>query len=64
MGRVTIGGQAVIEGIMMKKDDRYAIAVRTPSGYVDVTIEEYESFVPSKLLHKIPPLNHYIRIVP
>ena len=49
-----IGGQAVIEGIMMKKDDRYAIAVRTPSGYVDVTIEEYESFVPSKLLHKIP----------
>ena len=26
-----IGGQAVIEGIMMKKDDRYAIAVRTPS---------------------------------
>ena len=39
-----IGGQAVIEGIMMKNKDIYAIAVRTPSGYVDVTVEEYDSF--------------------
>lgn len=49
-----IGGQAVIEGIMMKKGDKYAIAVRTPSGYVDVTVEEYESFVPHKGLLEIP----------
>ena len=39
-----IGGQAVIEGIMMKNADKYAIAVRTPSGYVDVTVEEYQPF--------------------
>jgi len=49
-----IGGQAVIEGIMMKNKDRYSIAVRTPSGEIDVSIEEYESFTPSKVLLRIP----------
>lgn len=49
-----IGGQAVIEGIMMKNKDRYSIAVRTPSGEIDVSVEEYESFTPSKVLLKIP----------
>lgn len=49
-----IGGQAVIEGIMMKKDDKYSIAVRTPSGDIDVALEEYDSFTPSKTLLKIP----------
>lgn len=49
-----IGGQAVIEGIMMKNKDRYAVAVRTPSGDIDVAIEEYDSFTPSKVLLKIP----------
>ena len=27
-----IGGQAVLEGIMMKNQDRYAVAVRKPDG--------------------------------
>ena len=49
-----IGGQAVIEGIMMKNKDKYSIAVRTPTGNIDVTLEEYDSFTPSKILLKIP----------
>ena len=49
-----IGGQAVIEGIMMKNKDKYAIAVRTPSGEIDVSLEEYDSFTPSKVLLRIP----------
>lgn len=49
-----IGGQALIEGIMMKNKDRYSVAVRTPSGDIDVTIEEYEPFIPSKALLKVP----------
>lgn len=49
-----IGGQAVIEGIMMKKDEKYAVAVRTPSGEIDVALEEYDSFIPSKIIPKIP----------
>lgn len=27
-----IGGQAVLEGVMMKNKDRYAVAVRKPDG--------------------------------
>ena len=49
-----IGGQAVIEGVMMKKQDKYAVAVRTPSGEIEVALEEYESFAPAKILTRIP----------
>lgn len=49
-----IGGQAVIEGIMMKNGDKYSVAVRTPSNEIEVVIEEYDSFTPSKRLTEIP----------
>lgn len=49
-----IGGQAVIEGVMMKNNDRYAVAIRTPRKDIDVAVEEYQSFTPSKWLLKIP----------
>ena len=49
-----IGSQAVIEGIMMKNKDKYSVAVRTPSGDIEVALEEYESSVPIKALEKIP----------
>ena len=47
-----IGGQAVIEGIMMKNGDKYSVAVRTPEGDINVSLEEYESFAPAKILNK------------
>ena len=31
-----IGGQAVIEGIMMKNEEKYSVAVRKPNGEIDV----------------------------
>ena len=49
-----IGGQAVLEGIMMKNKDKYSVAVRTPEGDIDVAVEEYESFAPAKALNRIP----------
>ncbi len=49
-----IGGQAVLEGVMMKNKDKYSVAVRTPEGDIDVTVEEYETFAPSKALTLIP----------
>ena len=39
---------------MMKKQARYAVAVRTPSGEIEVALEEYESFAPRKILTRIP----------
>ena len=49
-----IGGQAVIEGIMMKNKDKYSVAVRTSEGEINVALEEYDSFAPVKALNNIP----------
>ncbi|MBQ6574940.1 MAG: DUF1385 domain-containing protein [Lachnospiraceae bacterium] len=49
-----IGGQAVLEGVMMKNKDKYSVAIRTPEGDIDVAVEEYETFAPSKALTRIP----------
>lgn len=38
-----IGGQAVIEGVMMKNGDEYATAVRKPDGAIEVKKESYVS---------------------
>lgn len=38
-----IGGQAVIEGVMMKNGDEYATAVRKPDGTIEVKKESYVS---------------------
>ncbi len=48
-----VGGQAVLEGVMMKHKDEYAVAVRTPDGTITVESGKYESIVKShkKLLH-------------
>jgi len=37
-----IGGQAVIEGVMMKNRDRYAVAVRKPDGEITVDVQKIE----------------------
>lgn len=50
-----IGGQAVLEGIMMKNKDEYAVVVRKPDGNVEVDKKEYRSVVGRhKMLLKIP----------
>ena len=35
-----IGGQAVIEGIMMRNKDKYSIAVRKPDNDIEVTVRD------------------------
>lgn len=36
-----IGGQAVLEGVMMKNREQYAVAVRKPNGEIEVEVEHY-----------------------
>ena len=48
-----IGGQAVLEGIMMKNEEHYSIAVRKGDGSIAVDIENYRNSVYEKL-KKIP----------
>lgn len=49
-----VGGQAVLEGVMMKNKDRYAVAVRKPDGKIDVEIENYQGILKDNVIQKIP----------
>ncbi len=49
-----VGGQAVLEGVMMKNKDRYAVAVRKPDGKIEVEIENYQGVVKESKIQKIP----------
>lgn len=49
-----IGGQAVLEGVMMKNKDQYAIAVRKPDGEIDIEVDEYRGVLHDSKLKKIP----------
>ncbi len=49
-----IGGQAVLEGIMMKNGDKYAVAVRKPDGGIDFDVESYPGVLAGNKLKKIP----------
>ena len=49
-----IGGQAVMEGVMMRNKDDYAVAVRKPDGSIIVKKGEYKGIVPCKAIYEIP----------
>ena len=51
---VRIGGQAVIEGVMMKNMDRYAVSVRNPNGKIETKVEECVSFAEKHPLFQLP----------
>lgn len=49
-----IGGQAVLEGIMMKNQDKYAVAVRKPDKEIEVCVKDYRSFGKGKKIFNLP----------
>ena len=49
-----IGGQAVLEGIMMKNEEKYAVAVRKPNGEIAVELENHQGVLHGNKLKKIP----------
>ncbi|MBQ9610508.1 MAG: DUF1385 domain-containing protein [Lachnospiraceae bacterium] len=54
MSKVSIGGQAVIEGVMMKNNDKYAIAVRKPDKEIEVKIDSYKPAADKGLFFRLP----------
>jgi len=54
-----IGGQAVLEGIMMKNKDEYSVAVRKPDGQIVVTRQKYEGILGNSIILKIPFLRGF-----
>ena len=49
-----IGGQAVLEGIMMRNGGKYSVAVRRTDGEIAVDVQDYHSVIPWKTPLKIP----------
>ncbi len=59
-----IGGQAVIEGVMMKNGDKYAVAVRKPNGEIVVDVhDEYKSIGSKHKGFKLPIIRGVVNFV-
>ena len=47
--KINVGGQAVIEGVMMRSPKRIATAIRRASGIIEVKSQEFQSLQDSIL---------------
>ncbi len=58
-----IGGQAVMEGVMMRNKDRYAVAVRKENGEIVVEHKKYGGICSAKWVQKTPLLRGVINFI-
>lgn len=49
-----IGGQAVLEGIMMRNKDKYAVAVRKADKTIELDVKSYKSITEGKKILSLP----------
>ncbi len=49
-----IGGQAVLEGIMMKNKEKYSVAVRKPDKEIEVVVNEYKGIAGDSKILNLP----------
>lgn len=63
MERIYIGGQAVIEGVMMKNKDQYAVAVRKPDQTIETKVEIYESLGERIPFFRIPIVRGVVNFI-
>ena len=49
-----IGGQAVLEGVMMKNKEKYAVAVRKPDGEIEEEVETYQGLAHGSKFKELP----------
>ncbi len=58
-----VGGQAVIEGVMMRSPKRIATAIRRANGNIQVKVKEYESLIQRKKILNIPVIRGAITLI-
>lgn len=63
MERIYIGGQAVMEGVMMKNKNQYAIAVRKPDQTIETKVEAYEALGDRIPIFRIPIIRGVVNFV-
>jgi uncharacterized protein YqhQ len=61
--RFSVGGQAVIEGVMMRSPTYYATAVRTPTGSIVIQKNRYESLAHRYRFLGLPILRGAVNLV-
>ncbi len=49
-----IGGQAVLEGVMMKNKDDYAVSIRKPNGEIEVEVDVFHGCLHGKKIANVP----------
>ncbi len=58
-----IGGQAVLEGIMMKNKSQYSVAVRKPDGEIHVQVSAHEGLAGSYGFAKLPLIRGVVNFI-
>lgn len=58
-----IGGQAVIEGIMMKNREKYAVAVRKPDQEIEVLVDDHKSIMKNEKIQKMPVVRGVVNFI-
>ena len=58
-----IGGQAVIEGVMMRNKNKYAIAVRKPDGEIEVKTDECGGIAAKNAFFRLPFIRGMVNFI-
>ncbi len=58
-----VGGQAVIEGVMMRSPKRIATAIRRKSGEIEVKVDEFVSMIQRKKVLNIPIIRGAVTLI-
>lgn len=62
-GKLNVGGQAVIEGVMMRSPTSFAIAVRKPNGEIATLVEPLKLLSERSRLFKLPIIRGVITLI-
>ena len=60
--KITYGGQAVLEGVMMRSPSSWAVAVRTPEGDITEVVREIESPMQRRKIWRLPVIRGVIAL--
>ena len=57
-----VGGQAIMEGVLMRSPNFWGMAVRTPSGNVDIKAEHFRSVTRRSRLFRLPVIRGFLSL--
>lgn len=58
-----IGGQAVMEGVMMKNRDRYAVAVRKPDQQIEIKVSDCKPSARNQKVRNLPVIRGVVNFI-